>query len=474
MAQYKLADQDSVRIFLVNRSTLDNRIDPIYYNSVNELYIVNNTKHPILKLGEVTTMQRGRFGHRPRNDPDYFDGQYPFIQTGNVVEANKSNGRIKYTQTLNELGLSTSRLFQPNVLVITIAANIGDTAILDYPACFPDSLIALHPKGDINIYYLNYYLKLIKSYIESLAPQSAQKNINLQQLNPIPVIVPPKQVQEHVVEIMTNAYFCKQQKESEAKALLESIDSYLLGELGIELPEQDNTVKSRIFTTNLREETGSRLDPFYHTNYFKTVIETINASIFNCRKLKEVISFLESGSRPTGGVSNIPDGVLSFGGEHVNDRCEIEILKPKYIPIEFHEKIKNTETKLLDILLVKDGATTGKIGILENPEFENQNINEHVFMIRTNEEINPYYLVYFLHSKAGQIQIQRVITGATVTGLTKDVVRNLIIPYPSQNKQNEIANHIQDIRSRAKALQQEAAQVLEAAKQEVERMMLGE
>ena len=95
-------------------------------------------------------------------------------------------------------------------------------------------------------------------------------------------------------------------------------------------------------------------------------------------------------------------------------------------------------------------------------------------MIRANEEINPYYLVYFLHSKAGQIQIQRVITGATVTGLTKDVVRNLIIPYPSQNKQNEIANHIQDIRSRAKALQQEAAQVLEAAKQEVERMMLGE
>lgn len=185
-------------------------------------------------------MQRGRFGHRPRNDPRYYNGIYPFIQTGNIVKASESNEKIEYSQTLNELGLFTSRLFNEKVLVITIAANIGYTAILDYPACFPDSLIALTLKdNDLTLEYLNIYIRIIRQYIENLAPQAAQKNINLKQLGKLPIIVPNKDVQKEIVSIMESAYSKKIQLENEAQVLLKSIDTYLLQELEITIPSEE-------------------------------------------------------------------------------------------------------------------------------------------------------------------------------------------------------------------------------------------
>lgn len=182
-------------------------------------------------------MQRGRFGHRPRNDNRYYGGIYPFIQTGNVVKASEGNEKIEYTQSLNELGLSTSRLFNEKVLVITIAANIGYTAVLDYAACFPDSLVALTPKSDdLILEYLNIYIRLIRQYIENLAPQAAQKNINLKQLGKLPLIIPDKDVQQEIVSIMESAYSKKSQLENEMQVLLEGINDYLLEELGIAIP----------------------------------------------------------------------------------------------------------------------------------------------------------------------------------------------------------------------------------------------
>ena len=99
---------------------------------------------PMVPLEETCEIQRGKFSYRPRNEPRSYGGRYPFIQTGDVVRAN--GGKITYTQTLNEDGLSVSKLFQPPVVLITIAANIGDTAVLDFPSCFPDSIVGLIPK----------------------------------------------------------------------------------------------------------------------------------------------------------------------------------------------------------------------------------------------------------------------------------------------------------------------------------------
>ncbi len=293
-------------------------------------------------------------------------------------------------------------------------------------------------------------------------------------LKSIPIIFNPK-----IVEIMQTAYASKRQKEAEATALLGSIDAYLMEALGIKVAEgsagfeNPPNLNKPYFLASAQELRGNRWDSFYYKAEFKELEKAINNSSYPIILLKEVLSFLESGSRPSGGVSEYESGILSLGGEHVNDKCQIEIRNPKYVPLEYHEAHLNTETKLHDILLVKDGATTGKIGVIENIEHVGQNVNEHVFLMRFNEKVNSYFIIYLLATNLYQKRIKRVITGATVTGLTKQVVRDMTIPLPPLEIQTQIAAHISDLRTKAKTLQAEAAAEIAVAKAKVEEMLLG-
>lgn len=154
-------------------------------------------RHVTKTLEEICKIQRGRFSHRPRNDPKFFGGPYPFLQTGDVVHA--INSKVSYTQTLNEDGLKVSRLFQPPVVLVTIAANIGDTAVLDYPACFTDSVVGLIPNATVNARFLELMMRTHKKELNDSAPQMAQKNINIEILRPIKIPVPSLTEQQRLV-----------------------------------------------------------------------------------------------------------------------------------------------------------------------------------------------------------------------------------------------------------------------------------
>ena len=158
-------------------------------------------KWEVIPLSNIATIERGKFSHRPRNDPDFFGGDIPFIQTSEVVN---SCGLIqKYSQTLNDKGLAVSKLFKKGTIVLTIAANIGNTGILDFDSCFPDSLVGITPSQEIDAVFLEYYLRTRKTYLNDISTQSAQKNINLEKLNPLLVIKPPMQEQLRIAEVLT-------------------------------------------------------------------------------------------------------------------------------------------------------------------------------------------------------------------------------------------------------------------------------
>lgn len=153
-----------------------------------------NVQWELDEFANLGTLDRGRSRHRPRNAPHLYGGPYPFIQTGDVTNA-KSYIR-SHGQTYSEEGLKQSKLWPTGTLCITIAANIAETAILTYPACFPDSVVGFIPNDRVKIEFVQFWLGFLQEILEKTAPESAQKNINLEILRELRCPVPPLQLQQ--------------------------------------------------------------------------------------------------------------------------------------------------------------------------------------------------------------------------------------------------------------------------------------
>lgn len=151
------------------------------------------------RLGDIAlTFGRGKSKHRPRNDERLYGGKYPFIQTGDVRNAETL---IRgYSQTYNEVGLAQSKLWPKGTICITIAANIAETAILDFDSCFPDSIIGVIPDLDkADTKYIYYLLQYFKTELQLLGKGSAQDNINLGTFETQKFPFPPLAVQKQIV-----------------------------------------------------------------------------------------------------------------------------------------------------------------------------------------------------------------------------------------------------------------------------------
>lgn len=176
-----------------------------------------------VNLKEVCEVKRGKSKNRPRNAPELYGGNYPFIQTGDIRKAN--GGYIKkYSQTYSEIGLAQSKLWPKGTLCLTIAANIGETAILNFDACFPDSIVGLLSKEEVLFNkYLNYFFISFKQKLEELAPATAQKNINVDILEKVNLPLASFEEQQSIVqEIESRLSVADKMEESITQSLLQA------------------------------------------------------------------------------------------------------------------------------------------------------------------------------------------------------------------------------------------------------------
>ncbi|NAR87020.1 restriction endonuclease subunit S [Acinetobacter haemolyticus] len=160
-------------------------------------------EHWVVKSYRLASrIYRGKFGHRPRNDPAFYDGDYPFIQTGDVARAGKYI--TSYSQTLNEKGKEVSQLFPKGTLMMAIAANIGDIAILGFEAYAPDSVVGFKPNNDIDLEFLRYSFIAALPALEQTSTQSTQANLNVERIGAVKGTFPSLQEQREIVGYLDN------------------------------------------------------------------------------------------------------------------------------------------------------------------------------------------------------------------------------------------------------------------------------
>jgi len=154
------------------------------------------------KLTDVGSVNRGKSKHRPRNAPELYGGPYPFVQTGDVKAANFFI--TDYTQTYSERGLAQSKLWQPGTLLITIAANIADTAVLKIPACFPDSIIGFIPRqGESDVRFMKYCLDTYKSQMQAISQGTTQDNLSQGKLLSLRFRIPDYNQQRKIAAVLS-------------------------------------------------------------------------------------------------------------------------------------------------------------------------------------------------------------------------------------------------------------------------------
>ena len=78
-----------------------------------------------------------------------------------------------------------------------------------------------------------------------------------------------------------------------------------------------------------------------------------------------------------------------------------------------------------------------------------------------------------IKSSIGQLSLNRLKRPVARANINLEEISTIKVVLPPLDKQQEIAEHIADIRKKAKALQEEGKNILEQAKREVERMILG-
>jgi type I restriction enzyme S subunit len=159
------------------------------------------------------------------------------------------------------------------------------------------------------------------------------------------------------------------------------------------------------------------------------------------KKLGDLLRSLESGSRPKGGsLAHTPNGVLSIGGENINWDGSLNLAECLRFEESFYNRLKRGRIEEGDILLVKDGATIGKLAFIKEVPEGKAMVNEHVFLLKSNNlKINPKFLFYFLLSEVGRQQIESLIFGSAQGGINKSIQDNILVFYPPLPEQSRIA-----------------------------------
>lgn len=343
----------------------------------------------VRSFDQVAMLERGKFSARPRNDPKFFGGSYPFIQTGDV---SNSQGDIQtYSQTLNEAGLKVSKLFPKDTLFFTIAANIGDVGFASFDTACPDSLIGITPNNRVNRHWLYHELKSRKSSFESLATQNAQLNINLEKLRPYLLPIPPILEQRAIATAL-----------SDVDALLAKIDQLIAKKRDLKQAAMQQLLTGK-----------TRLPGF--------------SGEWQVKRLGDVVEIKKG--------QLITEKTVVFG--------DIPVIAGGKRPAYFHNEPNRTGKT---ITVSASGASAGYVALFESPIFASD-----CSTISESEHYSIEFI--FFQLQLSQDTIYRAQTGGAQPHIHAVDLAPIKIGYPGLEEQTAIATVLSDMDSELAALQ---------------------
>lgn len=362
-------------------------------------------------LDQLGTVSRGKSKHRPRNDPKLFGGKYPFIQTADVKNADYYI--TKYSDTYNESGVAQSKLWDKGTLCITIAANIADTGVLAFPACFPDSIMGFVPfEGVANTRFIKYCFDRLQRDCKQISQGTAQDNLSWEKLSTIKFCIPEYKEQCRIADILS-AYDDLIENNQKQIKLLEEAAQRIYKEWFVDLrfPGYENTK----IVDGVPEE--------WRVASIADICDTVGGGTPSTK----IQSYYEKGDilwvTPTDITRNFSLALLDT--------------EKKITP----EGLKNSSAKMLpaETILMTSRASVGFFGMCKYEVCTNQGF---ISCIPKRENLQMY-LLFNLKSRVEEIR--QKAGGSTYLEISKTVFRELKIILPKDEVLAEYQKNVHDI-----------------------------
>lgn len=468
-----------MKTFLINRSDIEGRLEPEFYKpSIAEIE-QNIRDKSTKKLRDFALyIAGGATPKKTEGDKYYSDKEngIPFLRVQNLCPDGTLllDDCVYITKETHEGMLKRSQVEEGDLLVkIT---GVGRMAIASVaPDGFVGNtnqhMVVIKTGSSATSKYLARYLNL--DIIEKIASRHStggtRPALDYPSVKALPII------EGLDFSLIDSAISEKRYKEAEAQRLLDSIDSYLLNELGITLPEIKTDLKSRMFLVN-RSKLERRFDPYYSQKHFVDAFSSLYLGKYPVFSLKSLSMLITSGITPKSGgdayTGNKELGIPFVRSGNIDINGDLNFNELLYIKPEIHNTImKSSQVKPNDLMIAIVGATIGQVGIyLDKRE---ANINQAIALIRLKDGNDTNYIKEVIKSSIGQLSLNRLKRPVARANINLEEISTILVPLPPLVKQQEIANHIYTIRQRAKNLQEEGKAILENAKKEVEQMIIG-
>jgi len=448
------------------------RLDAKYWlPAIRELQrAIQNGKYKSQKLGDFITDIC--YGLSTAND--YVDFGIPFLRILNLRNDGVDVSDVVYLSENKKDEIGKAVVHEGDLL-ISRSGSVGIVVVVPKEAenfAFGSFMIKFCLNEKINKQYISAWLnsEASRKLIEREKIGAIQGNITIETIKNFDIPIPPLSVQNEVVKKIQEAYEQKKKKQAEILKILSSIDDFVLGELGIDMPRGGAEQVFQIWSNEIE----GRIDALFYKPYLRSLLEQIkNKKHFS---LGEAIADMSGGATPkiTGDYYSDKDGVPFLRVQNITE-MGIKLDDVKFIKPEIHETmLKRSQLKKDDLVF----TITGRIGsVAVVPDNFEGNINQHSVRFHLQNEVDktkvlPEYVASFFNTKIGRELSFRSTTGGTRPALDYDALKKLVVPLPSIEKQEKIVVGVKTIYGKAKRLRQEAESVVVGAQKEIEQMIL--
>ncbi len=358
---------------------------------------------PLVKLEDIFDIARGG---SPRPIEQFITKDEDGLNWISIKDASNSEKYITKTKLkIKKEGLVKSRLVKPGDFLLTNSMSFGRPYIMKTTGCIHDGWLVL--SGDKERVDQDYFYHLLGSDLlhkkfSSLAAGAVVKNLNISLVKGVEIPLPPLPEQKKIANILDVADNLRQKDQ--------------------QLIEKYTALSQSLFLDMFGDPVNNQM------GWDKRNLQDLVKSVIDCPHTTP--------NWTSSGKVAIRTSNLTQGGWSWKDK--------RFVSEEdFHDRSKRGYVKHGDIILSREG-TVGVLAIVEM-EMEICLGQRLVQLIPDFSLANNYYLLHLLLYELEPERISRIMVGATSKHLNVKELREMSLPVPPIDLQNQFAERIQSI-----------------------------